>query len=287
MSSVLVSTQWLAENLGNPRIKIIDASYFPPNIKRNPREEYLAAHIQGAIFFDIDEIADQTLGLPHMLPSADIFSEKISALGIGNDDLVVAYDSMGLFSAPRAWWMLRAMGHDNVRILNGGLPKWREESRPVTTDIPSLPATHFKATLKPDLLRSLKEVAANLTTQKELLIDARPAGRFAGTEPEVWPGRRGGHIPHSLNVPFANLLTPEQTLKPAEELRQQFAGANLTKPLTVCCGSGVSACVLALALYEIGLPDVAVYDGSWAEWGLNTANHPIETGTLSTGLNAV
>ncbi len=280
MSSGLVTTQWLSENLGNPGIKIIDASYFPPNIKRNPRAEYAASHIPGAIFFDIDAIADQSSGLPHMLPAAEFFAEKISALGIKNDDLVVAYDAMGIFSAPRAWWMLRAMGHDRVMVLDGGLPKWREENRPVTTDVPvPLPST-FKAVLRKQLLRTLDEVAANLTTQAELLIDARPAGRFEGRAPEVWPQRRGGHIPHSLNLPFAELLVAGQTLRPLPELQQRFSAIERTKPLTVCCGSGVSACVLALALYEIGVPNVAVYDGSWAEWGLESANHPYETGPL-------
>lgn len=280
MSSGLVTTQWLSENLGNPGIKIIDASYFPPNIKRNPREEYAASHIPGAIFFDIDAIADQSSGLPHMLPAPEFFAEKISALGIKNDDLVVAYDAMGIFSAPRAWWMLRAMGHDRVMVLDGGLPKWREENRPVTTDVPVPVPSTFKAVLRKQLLRTLDEVAANLTTQAELLIDARPAGRFEGRDPEVWPQRRGGHIPHSLNLPFAELLVAGQTLRPLPELQQRFSAIERTKPLTVCCGSGVSACVLALALYEIGEPNVAVYDGSWAEWGLESANHPYETGPL-------
>lgn len=283
MASALVSTEWLSENLGNSDIKIIHASYFPPNIKRNPREEYAAGHIPGAIFFDIDTIADQSLALPHMLPSADFFAEKISALGITNSNLIVAYDATGLFSAPRAWWMFRAMGHDNIVVLNGGLPKWREESRALTTDIPLPLKSSFAAQRQEHLIRRLDDVAANLTTQAELLVDARSPGRFAGTEPEVWPGRRGGHIPHAINVPFVSLLNNGMTLRQPDELRDRLGASTIAKPLVACCGSGVSACVVALAFYELGLQDVAVYDGSWAEWGLETANHPVETGTLSTG----
>lgn len=282
MTSALVSTEYLAENLANPQVRIIDASYFPPNIKRNPLSEYMAAHIPGAVFFDIDGIADTSCGLPHMLPAPDFFAAKMSELGIGNETTVIAYDSMGIFSAPRAWWMLRAMGHDKVFVLDGGLPKWLSENRPVTTDIPSVSPARFAPRFRPALVRSLDQVKANLESCREQVLDARGPGRFAGTEPEVWPGRRGGHIPHALNVPFPALLTPQQTLRSKEALSEAFSTADLQKPLTVSCGSGVSACVLALALYELGYPDVAVYDGSWAEWGLEGANHPVETGTLST-----
>lgn len=282
MSSALVSTQWLSENIGNPHLKLIDSSYFPPNIPRHALNEYKAAHIPGAVFFNIDEIADTSAGLPHMLPDADFFARKVSMLGIGNDDLVVAYDAMGLFSASRAWWMFRAMGHENVFVLDGGLPKWRAENRPLTTDTPQTEPAHYKACLNPTLLRRITDIENNLISRKEQLLDARSPGRFAGTEAEVWPGRKGGHIPGACNIPFPNLLTADQTLKSKEELQKIFA-AFTGAPLTVCCGSGVSACVLALGLHEIGRSDVAVYDGSWAEWGLEAANHPVETGSLSSG----
>lgn len=282
MASALVSTQWLSENLGNPRIRIIDATYFPPNIKRQAFEEYMAGHIPGAVFFNIDDIADTSSGLPHMLPDPRFFAEKISALGIRNDDHVVAYDAMGIFSSPRAWWMLRAMGHNNVSVLDGGLPKWRAENRPLTTDIPQPGRSEFRSNPQPALLRKLSDITHNLQTGAVQLLDARSPGRFAGTEPEVWPGRKSGHIPGARNVPFSTLLTPDQTLKPSAELEQIFAPLT-GKKIATCCGSGVSACVLALGLYEIGQQDVAVYDGSWAEWGLEGANHPVETGALSAG----
>lgn len=192
MPSALVSTAWLSENLGNPRIKILDASYFPPNIKRNARQEYEAAHIPGALFFDIDDIADKTQNLPHMLPAAEVFAEKISALGISNQDFVVAYDSTGIFSAPRAWWMFRAMGHANVAVLDGGLPKWQRENHPVTTDLPTPAKADFKAVLQGNLLRGVEDIAANLHSRQAQIIDARSAGQFWGKSRKSGPAGRPG-----------------------------------------------------------------------------------------------
>jgi thiosulfate/3-mercaptopyruvate sulfurtransferase len=276
----LVETDWLAERLDAPGLVILDGSMHLPTTGRNARAEYLKEHIPGALFFDIDDIADETSPLPHMLPPAAKFASRMKKMGIGDGMDIVAYDSEGLYSAARVWWMFRAMGNESVRVLNGGLKKWKAEGRPLEDGEPR-PRTprHFTATLNAALVRDAGDVQALIGSRAAQIVDARSAGRFAGTAPEPRQGLRSGHIPGSRNVPFQSLLNPDGTLKPAAELRQIFtaAGVEPEKPVVASCGSGVTAGVIALALAVLGRPDAAVYDGSWTEWGAN-ASLPIETG---------
>lgn len=280
-ASPLVSTQWLADNLGRPGVVVLDATYHLPTAKRDPRAEYDREHLPGALFFDIDTIADPDSSLPHMLPSPESFARTVEALGIGSDDHVVAYDSYGLMSAARPWWMFRAFGHDRVSVLDGGLPKWKREGRPVT-DAKSVPAPvkRFQARPRPDLVRSKDQLLGNLKSRSEQVLDARAAGRFQGTAPEPRAGLRSGHIPGSINLPYNRLVDGQtQTVLPREALLAEFAksGIDLRQPVVTSCGSGVTACVLALGLELAGAKRVAVYDGSWSEWGL-PGNTPVETG---------
>jgi thiosulfate/3-mercaptopyruvate sulfurtransferase len=276
----LVSTEWLAAHLNDPHVRVLDASYHLPHLKRDARAEYAAAHIPGAIFFDVDGISDHSSSLPHMLPKEANFAAAVGALGIGNDDFVVAYDSYGLMSAARAWWMLRAFGHDRVAVLDGGLPKWRREGRPVDDRAVTPQPKSFAARFRPELVRSKDAVLANLKSHAAQVLDARSAGRFRGTDPEPRAGLRGGRIPGSCNLPY-NLLVDKESLTvlPAPVLEAKFseAGIDPAKPVITSCGSGVTACVLALGLYLIGAEKVAVYDGSWSEWGL-PGETPVETG---------
>lgn len=264
----LVSTDWLAQHLDDPKIRVIDASLPRVGVKEDTRANYREAHIPGAPFFDIDKIAAPDSSLPHMMPDAEGFAEGVSALGIGNDCKVVVYDQHGIYSAPRAWWMFRAFGHDDVSVLDGGLPKWRSEERPVTHEIPKPAAQPFAAKLRPELLRLVDQVNANIANGGEQVVDARGAGRFNGTEPESRPGLRSGHIPNSLNVPYANIVE-EGTMVSADLLQRAFdvGEVDRSKPITTTCGSGITACILALGLFLIGRNDVAIYDGSWTEWG--------------------
>ena len=265
----LVSTEWLAGHLGHPRLRVVDGSWHMPQQARDARAEFVAAHLPGAAFFDIDAIADRTTSLPHMLPPSAQFAGQVGDLGVGADDLVVVYDSRGVVSAARVWWTFRAMGHARVAVLDGGLPKWRAEGRPVESGQSSARARRFKARMRPALVRSLDQMRDNLQTGREQVLDARSHGRFAGTEPEPRAGLRGGHIPESLNLPYEALYRPNGTLLPPEELRRRFhaAGLDLERPVTTTCGSGVTASVLALGLHVAGHGAVAVYDGSWSEWG--------------------
>jgi len=267
----LVGTDWLAAHLDDPQVRVADASFKLPGITPTAREDYECGHIPGAVFFDIDEIAAPGTSLPHMIPSPDLLADKVGALGIGDGDRVVVYDSAGLSSAGRAWWMLRLFGHRDVAVLDGGLPKWRAEGRPLATAVPSPPRRHFTARLAPALVRDKRALIENLVTRREQVVDARAAGRFAGTAPEARPGLRGGHIPGSRNLPYERLTDPvTRQLKSAEELTRLFgeAGVALDRPIVTSCGSGVTACALAFALYLIGHEAAAVYDGSWSEWGL-------------------
>ena len=276
----LVSTEWLAAHLGDPKVKVIDASFKMPGVLPLPVDDYLAAHIPGAVFFDVDAVSDHSVSLPHMYPDADQFARDVGALGISSDDTVVAYDAGGWVAAPRAWWMFLSYGHANVKVLDGGLKKWKAEGRAIETGKSSPKPGTFSAALDKSYIRSKAQVVANLDSRKEQLIDARAANRFEGSVPEPRAGIRSGHIPASRNLPY-NLLFDAATgaMKPLEELRQAFTGTglDLDKPIVTTCGSGVSAAVLTLALYRLGVRGSALYDGSWSEWG-QPDGPPVATG---------
>ena len=265
----LVTTEWLAKHRDEPDVRVVDGTWHMPQLGRDARAEFLAAHIPGAVFFDIDAIADHTTTLPHMLPGAEAFAAAVGALGLGSGDRIIVHDVRGVVSAARVWWTFRAFGHDAVAVLDGGLRKWRLEGRPVEAGEAQPAPRTFAARPRPELVRDLAAVRANLASRAEQVVDARSAGRFAGTEPEPRPGLLGGHIPGSLNLPYETLYRADGTLLAPDELRaaMRAAGVDLARPIVTSCGSGVTASVLALALHRLGRPDVAVYDGSWSEWG--------------------
>jgi thiosulfate/3-mercaptopyruvate sulfurtransferase len=278
--SWLTETDELAAELDAPDIVILDASWHMPGEARNAPAEYLDEHIPGAIFFDIDEIADTKSKLPHMLPSPEKFSSRMRSMGIGDGSRIVVYDSAGLFSAARVWWMFRVMGHEDVTVLNGGLPKWKREGLPLESGEPRLRSTrHFTSRRNADLVRDLSDVKALINDGSAEIVDARSAERFSGRAPEPRPGLRSGHIPGAHNLPHGKLLRQDGTLKSPAQIEALFnaAGVDLGKPVVASCGSGITAAVLALALAEIGPRRTAVYDGSWTEWGADQSL-PIETG---------
>jgi len=281
ISKWLVTTGWLAANLGEPGLVVLDGSFYLPAMKRDAAAEYLAGHIPGAIRFDIDEIADTKSTLPHMLPPPEKFSSRMRGMGVGDGSRIVVYDSRGLYSAARVWWTFRVMGVDDVSVLNGGLPKWKREGLPLEGGAPPSRTTrHFTARRNLELVRDLSDMKALLKDKSAQIIDARAPERFAGKAPEPRAGLRSGHIPGSHNVPFGKLLNQDGTLKSAPELQRLFeqAGVDLNKPVVTSCGSGITASVLALGLAELGHRRTSVYDGSWSEWGADQSL-PIETGT--------
>lgn len=275
----LVSTEWLAQHLDDPEVGIIDASSNLPPQKRDFQAAYLEAHIPGAVRFDIDDVSDKSNPLPHMIPSAEDFAAKVGALGLGNGFRVVAYDSGNLMASCRAWWMFRLFGYDDVAILSGGFAKWQREGRPVESGDVSTVTRNLSVRFRPELVRSMEQMQDNISSGNDQVLDARSPGRFDGTEPEGRPGLRSGHIPGSSCLYFPTLLDQETgEFLPADELRTVFekGGVDLTRPAVGTCGSGVSACVLALGLHLLGHEDYAVYDGSWTEWG-GREDTPIET----------
>ena len=277
MPDPLVSTAWLGERLDDPNVQIVDATLPMVGQPGQGRDSYEEGHIPGAVFFDINRITDQTTDLPHMLPSPEDFARMAGELGLRRDATVVVYDAHGIYSAPRVWWTLRVMGFPNVFVLDGGLKKWRAEGRAVSVEPRPLPSTMLESVYDPDLVRDLDAVRLLLERREAQLVDARPRGRFAGETPEPRAGLRSGHMPGALNLPFDGVVNADGTLKSVEELRSLFAHVDLGLPIVTTCGSGVTASTLALALARLGRTDVAVYDGSWTEWG-GRADTPVVTG---------
>ena len=275
----LVSTKWLAKRLDNAEVRILDASWYLPALDRNPGAEYAQRHIPNARFFDIDDISDNRSDLPHMVPPVEKFMSKVRKLGVGDGHQIVIYDGLGMFSAARVWWLFKMMGHKDVAVLDGGLPKWIAEGLPVDDEPPLIRDRHMMVDQKASFVKDVTEVAAASKLGDYEIIDARSPGRFRGEEDEPREGLRKGHIPNSKNVFFKSLLNDDQTFKNISELKQIFhsAGVDISKPVITTCGSGVTAAVLNLGLELIGKTDHSLYDGSWTEWGMSPIL-PIATG---------
>ncbi|KAK9719965.1 hypothetical protein K7432_004449 [Basidiobolus ranarum] len=271
----LVSTQWLADN--KDEVIVLDGSWHMPQTKRNPKQEYLNSHIKGARFFDIDGISDTSSKLPHMLPSSEVFAQSVGELGISENDKVIVYDTNGIFSAPRVYWTFKVFGHERVAVLDGGLPKWLQEERPVEGGQAATKPKLYNAKFQPQLVRSMDQIIQNIKKADgpdgELVIDARPKGRFSGVDPEPRAGLPSGHIPHSLSIPFADVVHQDtKVMKSPQELVKLFKdnGVDVNRNIVTSCGSGVSAAVIYLALEIAGAKKLALYDGAWTEY----ASHP-------------
>lgn len=275
----LVTTEWLASELGKNDLRIIDATLFMDDAGRNPRAEFETGHIPGAVFLDIEELSDTATSLPHMLPSPEKFASRMQALGLGDGSRIVVYDNSPLHSAARAWWMLTLFGAHDVAVLDGGFAKWQAEGRPTESGKPVVRHRHFTVWADTKSVRTQAQMIENLKTKAEQVVDARPAGRFAGTEPEPRPGLRSGHIPGSRSVPQTALFNDDGTWKQGDDLAAVFrdAGVDVTRPIVTTCGSGITAAVVAFGATLLGAKQVALYDGSWSEWGASPTA-PVVTG---------
>jgi len=268
--TTLVSTAWLADHLGDPDLRVLDASWHMPDTGRDARAEYDAAHIPGARFFDIEDISDHRSELPHMAPPVEKFMSRLRAMGVGDGHQVVVYDGAGLFSAARVWWLFRLMGKTDVAVLDGGFPKWQAEARPVEDMAPVPRERHMTVQRQAHMVKDVSQVAAAVKLRDWQIVDARSPARFRGDTPEPRAGLRVGHMPGAINLPYASLLNPDNTMKRGDALRAAFeaAGVDLDRRVITTCGSGVTAAILSLGLELLGHRDHALYDGSWAEWGM-------------------
>ncbi|MBB5534592.1 3-mercaptopyruvate sulfurtransferase [Rhizobium giardinii] len=277
-SAFVLSADWLEQRLNDPTVKIIDASWYLPAQKRDPKAEYAAAHIPGAVFYDQDAIADLTSGLPHTVPSPAAFADAVGKLGVSETDTIVVYDGPGIFTAPRVWWLLRTMGAKSVFVLDGGMDGWKAEGRPMTADVPAPVVVKFQPQFNAAAITSFAEMVDIVATGKRQIADARGAARFTGDEAEPRPGMRSGHMPGAKSLP-SGVFSTGGKLKSLSALREtiESAGIDLEKPVVTTCGSGITAAIIMLALQSLGHTDNKLYDGSWSEWG-SRADTPVVTG---------